>query len=193
MRDYDLLPITKLDYGYDNSSVIKTCYTENTLVCYGKCNFCSEGWYYIMKSVILISCSKRKRSYPCEAQLLYDESTLFKKTLAYAQTLSHEIFVLSGRYGIIPLNEIIAPYDETPLKEKPSEELIFWAHKVVEQLMSRFMSRFDIQEIEFIIFAEEAFYLPLQGRLKHIKLPFFGLSKEQKLAKIDELMNHSIS
>jgi hypothetical protein len=56
--------------------------------------------------VALISCSKIKRSYPCEARLLYEPSKLFSKSLAYAQTITDDIYVLSAKHGLVSLNEV---------------------------------------------------------------------------------------
>ncbi len=53
------------------------------------------------KKVVLIACSKAKRSVPSEARLLYDASNLFRKSLAYAQTISNEIYVtLISEFGV---------------------------------------------------------------------------------------------
>ena len=54
-----------------------------------------------MRKAVLISCSKLKRAYPCEARLLYDASSLFRKSLAYALTISGDIYVLSAKHGLV--------------------------------------------------------------------------------------------
>ena len=84
-----------------------------------------------MRKVALISCSKDKRSYACEARLLYDKSSLFSKSLTYARKISDEIFVLSAKHGLISLNEVIAPYEET-LNGKPQTELAVWKSNIAE-------------------------------------------------------------
>jgi hypothetical protein len=135
------------------------------------------------KSVVLISCSKLKRKYPCEARLLYDESALFKKSLAYAQTVSEEIYVLSSKHGLVALDKIIEPYEET-LNDKPSAELAVWGDRVAEQLARRF----DTYNTEFIILAGKNYYTPLRAHLPRMKLPLIGLPLGERMAKLDELI-----
>jgi len=136
-----------------------------------------------MKTVVLISCSKAKRAYPCEARLLYDASSLFSKSLLFAQTISKEIFVLSARYGLVSLNDKIEPYDET-LKGKSSVQSSAWGHEVAQQLAERF----DIQNTNFIILAGRDYYQPLQVHLPRINLPLGNLQFGSRLAKLDTLI-----
>lgn len=138
--------------------------------------------------VSLISCSKAKRSYPCEARLLYDESTLFKKSLAYAQTISTDadIYVLSSKYGLVPLDEKIAPYDET-LNVKSASELADWSKRTAAQIQERY----DVQNVEFEILAGRSYYAPLQPYLSNIRLPLRGLSIGERLSKLDKLIGMS--
>ncbi|MCL2498854.1 MAG: hypothetical protein FWE90_00785 [Defluviitaleaceae bacterium] len=141
-----------------------------------------------MRKTVLISCSKLKRTYPCEARLLYDASSLFNKSLLYAKTISDEIFVLSAKYGLVSLDKQIEPYDET-LKDKTSVQSSVWGHLVARQLAERF----DIQRTVFVILAGKDYYQPLQAHLPQIILPLLGLSMGNRLAKLDALINQSAS
>jgi len=136
------------------------------------------------KTIVLLSCSKAKRTYPCESRLLYDASNLFSKSLAYAQSLSNDIFVLSSKYGLVDLDTIVEPYDET-LNDKSSDELSDWGEKVIGQLKQRV----DIDNSTFIILAGKNYYNPIYNYLKNVKLPLFGLSFGERLQKLDELLN----
>jgi hypothetical protein len=141
-----------------------------------------------MQKVVLISCSKAKRTYPCEARLLYDASSLFSKSLLYGQTISNEIFVLSAKYGLLSLNDKIEPYDET-LKDKSSTQSSKWGHLVAQQLAERY----DIQRTDFIILAGKNYYQPLRPHLPRIFLPLLGLSMGNRLARLDALLNQNAS
>jgi hypothetical protein len=136
-----------------------------------------------MKKVVLISCSKAKRSMPCEARLLYDESNLFRKSLAYAQTISNEIYVISSKYGLLPLDQVIAPYDDT-LNDKSSDELTAWGQRVTKKIRMQY----DISKTEFVILAGKNYYAPLQAYLPNISLPLRGLSIGPRLAKLEKLL-----
>ncbi len=66
-----------------------------------------------MKKIVLISCASKKRDVACKARELY-QSTLFKLSLAYAETLNADhIFILSALHGVVDLNSIIEPYNIT--------------------------------------------------------------------------------
>ncbi|EHL05566.1 hypothetical protein HMPREF0322_03786 [Desulfitobacterium hafniense DP7] len=136
-----------------------------------------------MQKVVLISCSKAKRSVPCAARLLYDASNLFRKSLAYAQTISNDIYVISSKYGLVPLDEVIAPYDDT-LNDKSAAELAAWGQRIVEQIRNRH----DISNTEFVILAGKNYYYPLQKYLPNITLPLRGMQIGPRLAKLDSLL-----
>lgn len=136
-----------------------------------------------MKTVVLISCSKLKRQYPCEARLLYDESNLFNKSLAYAQSISKNIYVLSAKHGLVHLDDIIAPYDES-LLNKSSDELSVWGKNTAKQISDKY----DISKTEFIILAGQNYYKPLRPYIPNINLPLIGLPIGERLAKLDVLL-----
>jgi hypothetical protein len=142
-----------------------------------------------MKTVVLISCTKSKRDYPCEARLLYDPSAKFKKSLAYAKTISEDIYVISAKHGLLALDAVIAPYDETLIgKSKAAEAAkVAWAKTVAAQIGNIY----DIQNTEFVIFAGSDYYAPLQDHLPHIQLPLRGLRQGESLAKLNELLGNS--
>jgi len=63
-----------------------------------------------MKRVVLISCVKQKQPGKARARDLYS-SPLFRKHLAYAELLAPDaIYILSARYGLVPLDAEIEPY-----------------------------------------------------------------------------------
>lgn len=83
--------------------------------------------------IAFISCVKTKRNYPCKAQDMYI-SDLFKKSLAYAKKHADKIFILSAKYGLLTLDEIIYPYEKT-LNKMSEYEKKRWAYKVFRQFI----------------------------------------------------------
>ena len=61
----------------------------------------------------LISCTKKKKLSPCQAQELYSDSTLFSYVLDYCRKHYDKIYILSAKYGLVELNQKIKPYDLT--------------------------------------------------------------------------------
>jgi hypothetical protein len=86
-----------------------------------------------MKKIVLISCVSQKRAYRSKAKDM-NISALFKKNLAYARRLNPDaIYILSGKYGLLDLETIIDPYNQT-LNTMSAAENRSWAEKVLQQL-----------------------------------------------------------
>jgi len=92
-----------------------------------------------MNTIGLVSCSKTKQKYASKAQELYT-STLFKKALAYAEKHYDKVFILSAKYGLADLNQLLEPYDVT-LKNLTYKERHHWGFKVVKGLDERGLLR----------------------------------------------------
>ena len=85
---------------------------------------------------VFLSCVKTKRNVTCKAEDMYI-SDLFKKSLAYAKSLKAEkIYILSAKYGLLELNEIIKPYNET-LVGANEEKCKKWAGMVYQQMKKK--------------------------------------------------------
>jgi len=115
------------------------------------------------KTIYLISCSSDKLETKAAASELYC-SPLFKKSLEYArkQVSDDQIFILSAKYGLVPLNKVIEPYDVT-LKDMPSDERKMWADKVYSELENQF----SISNDEFVFLAGTAYTEYLIPKFKY--------------------------
>lgn len=92
--------------------------------------------------IIFLSCVKQKRNKECFASEMYI-SDLFKKSLLYAESLKpNKIYILSAKYGLLELNDIISPYNLT-LNEMTERERKLWAYKVIKQCEAK---EVDFQE-----------------------------------------------
>lgn len=132
-----------------------------------------------MHKIILISCVKSKLDHPAKAENLYI-SDLFKSSLAYAKSLKpHAIFILSAKYGLVPLDQKIAPYEKT-LKNMSTSERKNWANQVLDQLRQYT----DLQSDLFIILAGQTYREYLLPALKHYQIPLEGLSFGQQLHEL---------
>lgn len=83
--------------------------------------------------IAFISCVKTKQNHPCKAQEMYI-SDLFKKSLKYAKQHADKIYILSAKYGLLKLDEIICPYEKT-LNGLSEYEKKKWAYKVFKQFI----------------------------------------------------------
>ena len=129
-----------------------------------------------MKRIVLISCVSMKLNRSAKASDLYI-SPLFNKALAYAYTLNpHNIFILSAKYHLVPLDQIINPYDLT-LNDISTREIKAWADKVTEQLKDKA----DLDRDEFVFLAGANYRRFLTSRMKRYKIPMEGLGIGKQL------------
>jgi hypothetical protein len=85
------------------------------------------------KRVGLIACTKRKRNYPCPAEELYSESTLFRLASSYCKKTYDDWFILSAQHHLITPSLTLKPYDKT-LVDSPAVEKRQWSKIVFEQI-----------------------------------------------------------
>ncbi len=110
----------------------------------------------------LISCTKEKLPHPARARELYSPSHLFNGALRYLTGRAGAIYILSAKYGLLDLEQVIAPYDQT-LKQATAAQRRTWAQGVVEALKRRHGS---LQGITFELHAGEAYRRPLEEMLR---------------------------
>ena len=129
-----------------------------------------------INTVILISCVSKKLDRDAKAKDLYI-STLFKLNLQYAESLSsNAIFILSAKYGLLPLDKIVAPYNLTLNNMKASERKS-WANTVIEQLDGIL----DVQETHFIFLAGQKYRQYLIPHLSSYEAPLQRLRIGEQL------------
>lgn len=88
--------------------------------------------------IALVGCGAAKANEPRPARELYT-GDLFRKSVAYAERVADRVLVLSGRWGLVPLDHVLEPY-EYRLR---SADVKWWSHLVVNCYLginSRFCS-----------------------------------------------------
>ena len=136
-----------------------------------------------MKRIVLISCVKTKLDHPAKAEDIYI-SDLFVKYLTFARKLKPDyIFILSAKYGLLKLNDRIAPYEKT-LNQMPIYERRAWASGVVSEL-SKYA---NLNQDEFIILAGEKYREFLLPHMRNYRIPFEGLSFGNQLKALKRVL-----
>lgn len=133
--------------------------------------------------IALISCTSRKKAYKCPARDLYSESPRFRSAYALAKLVADKIFILSAKYGLVPEEMIIEPYNET-LKDKSALERRAWGEKVLNDL--RKVS--DLESDEFIVLAGEVYHENLLPHLVHFWLPLKGKRQGEWIPELERLV-----
>jgi predicted nucleic-acid-binding protein len=116
----------------------------------------------------------------------YLNSDLFKKQLEYAKKLSNDsnIYIISAKYHLVPLNKTISPYNLT-LKDMPSKDREAWAEVVLKQLQEK---GYNLDKDKFILLAGNAYRQYLVPQMKNVEVPLEGLRiGQQKKALLQKL------
>ncbi len=130
--------------------------------------------------IVLLSCVKSKRNYPCRAGEIY-ASPLFQKMMAYARRLNPErIFILSAEYGLLNPDDVINPYERT-LKNMKADEKQRWAQDV----LSKLKRSCNIETDNFIFLAGVPYRENLVSHLRHYDVPMEGLAFGRQLQWLD--------
>lgn len=129
-----------------------------------------------MYKIVLISCVSKKQSVTSRADEMYI-SSLFKLNLQLAKKLRPDyIFILSAKYGLITLEDIIEPYDLT-LNKMSKIDRINWAKKVLNELQQQT----NLQKDHFIILAGNRYREYLIQHFNSYEVPMEGLKIGQQL------------
>lgn len=125
---------------------------------------------------VLIACAAKKLPHAAPASVLY-QSTLFRLSLAFARSLRPDtIFILSALHGLLPLEEMVEPYDVT-LNLMPKKERVAWSDRVLAQLRRAA----DLQEDRFTFLAGSRYRERLIPHLRHAEVPLRGLRIGEQL------------
>ncbi|EGQ3439675.1 hypothetical protein H4N34_000656 [Staphylococcus pseudintermedius] len=136
--------------------------------------------------IVFISCVKSKLNRQTTAENLY-KSDLFRKQLKYAKqitTKDDRIYILSAKYGVLELDDIVSPYELTlnnmnKLKRKQ------WAYKCVKQLQEK-----EIDFKDMAIFLTGKPYSQYLSQLfPNKEFPLNDLSFGMRLKQLKEWLN----
>lgn len=82
--------------------------------------------------VVFISCGKRKLPNKARAEDLYCGS-YFNTCLELAKNISHRVYILSAKHGLLKLDDVIEPYELTLNKFK-KKDLEVWRKMVLKDI-----------------------------------------------------------
>lgn len=127
------------------------------------------------KKIVLVSCTsdKEKSNKPIPARDLYGKSSRFEKKIKYAESLQPDmILILSGKHGVVELNQPLDYYDHY-LGDESRAYQKEWANRVLDQLED---NGCDLKNDVFIILASELYYHDLIPYMSKYELPMKGVN-----------------
>ncbi|SFA52292.1 hypothetical protein SAMN05192569_103521 [Parageobacillus thermantarcticus] len=136
--------------------------------------------------IALISCTKKKRSYRCVAKEMYEPSSLFTKAVAFVEKKGYDDwFILSAKYGLLPKDIVIDPYDVT-LNQMKASEIKAWSEKVFQQLKA-----IHPTEIDFFAGKKYRHYLipMLESQGIRCRVPLQGMKIGEQLEFYNKALN----
>lgn len=132
-----------------------------------------------MQTIVLISCVKSKLDVPARAADLYT-STLFRLNMAYARQLQPDaIYILSAKYGLLELDQVIVPYKKTLNKMGEYDKRV-WAMQVLASLRRKA----DLNADHFIFLAGVNYRKYLVPHLARVEIPLAGLALGQQMQEL---------
>lgn len=120
-----------------------------------------------MERIALVACVKEKLDHSASAAEMYTGDS-FKAWMrdAKAHNVDH-IYILSGKYGLLELNEIIEPYDLN-LGHQDAFYIENWKKNVI----SRLNAKHSLTNTHAIIYTNEVYYEGLLDYFKSYEIPF---------------------
>lgn len=120
-----------------------------------------------MERIALVACVKEKLNHSASAMEMYTGDS-FKSWMsdAKAHNVDH-IYILSGKYGLLELNEIIEPYDLN-LGHQDASYIENWKKSVISKLKAKH----SLADTHLIIYTNEVYYEGLLGHFKSYEIPF---------------------
>jgi hypothetical protein len=133
--------------------------------------------------ICLVACGKKKRTYSCRARDMYIGS-MFRARLAFAEMKQYTIYIISAKYGLLCLTDIISPYDKT-MKNASQREQKAWAFKVITALDR--VAKTERGSV-ITILGGAAYYKYLAKYYRMIN-PFAHLKQGEQIKKLKELLH----
>lgn len=129
--------------------------------------------------IYLVSCVSQKRDQPCAARDLYI-SDWFIKARRYAELSLRPWYILSAEYGLVPPDQVIAPYERT-LNTMRIMDRRSWADRVSLQISE---AAPDLKLVVFLAGARYREFLTrhLSERDVKVSIPMEGLRIGEQLS-----------
>jgi hypothetical protein len=139
-------------------------------------------------TVYLISCVSQKRTTPARARDLY-VSSWFLKARDYVGTTRSPWFILSAEYGLVPPDQILAPYERT-LNTLRKPERQAWAARVKGQMDTLLPDAARIVVLAGLRYRE--FLMDyLRQRAPTVDVPMEGLRIGKQLQYLSNALHHA--
>lgn len=115
--------------------------------------------------IALLGCSKAKIGVPAPAARLYAASSLFRKALSHVTRYADRIHILSAKYGLVDLDQVLEPYDAT-FADLPAGQQEEWARRVLARLQTLYGE--DLSHLTFEFYCGKNYQVYLDPLLRSV-------------------------
>ncbi len=123
-------------------------------------------------------CSANRKGPTPEPAITLYRSEFFRLGRSYAHSQDPALlFVLSAKWGLLPADQVVAPYPEMMSQLQEPEVLDTWAEGIVQTLHGRL----DPQRYQWMVLGLRRFAYPLAKALPHAKMPLDGMNFVQAI------------
>lgn len=118
------------------------------------------------KKIAIVTCVKEKQNHPCSVKEMY-KGELFQSFYQAAEDIQPDaIYILSGKYHLLELNDMIQPYDVNLNLQSENYQSI-WSNKVLTQLRKKT----NLSQDEFHFFTNKNYCKNLIPHIRHYHIP----------------------
>lgn len=112
-----------------------------------------------------MACVKNKLTHSAKASQIYQGED-FNSWMDYAQSHADLVFIVSGKYGLLELEEVIEPYDVN-LNHASIAERKEWA----TQVLAKLSNYCELKKDRFILLTNPSYYEFLLPEISNYSIP----------------------
>ncbi len=120
-----------------------------------------------MEQIALVACVKEKLNCPALAGEMYIGDSFNQWMIDAKSRNLDRIYILSGKYGLLGLEDQIEPYDLN-LGDQPLSYIETWKKEVISKLRENH----DLTETHVIIYTNKVYYEGLLEQFNSYEIPF---------------------
>jgi hypothetical protein len=127
--------------------------------------------------VILVGCTKSKRTARCPARDMYDPSDLFRLRRTYAEASGRPWAILSARLGVIAPEREIDPYNFTIAQRRAKDWVPkLWANAVLQACFELAGRQTVMGPAGFLVWADPALTVEIHAGIDYVRTVELGVT-----------------
>lgn len=126
----------------------------------------SPGGFFLNQNLVITGCSKQKLPYAATVREFY-QGDIFKKSVQFADQIQADLYVISGKYGLISDTHFILPYD---MKIQSQEQI----RNIQTQTIPK-LCQILPQYLKVYLILSKTYFSTIESVISTAKMPVFRL------------------